>query len=127
MTGPEANPLTRLHFRWKFRLAQPAIWTTHWLRLIPMTCRGSLRTAATLTESGFGDTALSLAGQIDESESVIVAAVLSERERRTGASFLDHLRVVMPSIRDRLPRASPLLCRFSDVAPGKVQGGRMMM
>jgi hypothetical protein len=36
-----------------------------------------LRTAATLTESGFGDMALSLAGQIDESESVIVAAVLS--------------------------------------------------
>jgi len=36
-----------------------------------------LRTAATLTESGFGDMALSLAGQIDESESVIVAAILS--------------------------------------------------
>jgi len=32
----------------------------------------ALRTAATLTESGFGDMALSLAGQIDESESVIV-------------------------------------------------------
>ena len=37
----------------------------------------SLRTAATITESGFGDMALSLAGQIDESESVIVAAVLT--------------------------------------------------
>ena len=24
LTGPEANPLTRLHFRWKSRLAQPA-------------------------------------------------------------------------------------------------------
>ena len=37
-----------------------------------------LRTAARLTESGFGDMALSLAGQIDGSESVIVAAVLSQ-------------------------------------------------
>jgi hypothetical protein len=25
-----------------------------------------------------------------------------------------------------LRRMSPVLCRFSDVAPGKVQGGRMM-
>jgi hypothetical protein len=47
------------------------------------TCaRSALRTAATLTESGFGDMALSLAGQIDESEPVIVAAVLSFREGR---------------------------------------------
>ena len=65
----------------------------------------ALSTAATLTESGFGDTAPSLAGQIDEGKAVIVAAVLSSRSSWWSVllSPIVLARSVFPSRGYRLP------------------------